>query len=59
MTEGRTYQIQAITATIGDLVLRQDTLVDIISVESGKVKFYSHQTGETHTVPLMALKMVV
>lgn len=57
---GRVYTIQARSADLGiGVVFKQDTIVEIKSIDRDKVTFWSSQTNEEHTASKMGLSWVV
>lgn len=55
----QTYTVQPLSVTFGDLVLKQDTVIEVVEVKNGEVTFINSEDLKQYTVSLYGLKFVV
>lgn len=59
MEVGKIYKIQPITLDLGNIILKQDTIIEVKKIENGMVTYWNSQNLKEYTHSIYAIKMAI
>lgn len=56
---GKLYQIQPKSVNLNNVVLKQDTIIEIKKIENGNVTYWNSQDQKEYTHSIYAIEMII